>query len=70
MRSQALVACRENDEALMTNDEGSPNAQMTGGEWSFLRALGFRHSFVIRHSSFGIPFRSYCSAARNPPLLE
>jgi len=62
MHSQVLAARRENDEARMANDEGSPNAQMMGGELSFLRASAFRHSFVIRHSSFGIPFRSHRSA--------
>ena len=42
-----------NDEALMTNDEGSPNVQMTKRRrqhhfaiWTL--AFGFRHCFVIR----------------------
>jgi hypothetical protein len=52
MGNERREARRVNDEARMTNDEGSPNAQMTKGEWSFLGVLGFRHSFVIRHSSF------------------
>jgi hypothetical protein len=44
-----------NDEALATNGEGSPNAQMTKGQvsssqpsWGFVIVS----SFVIRHSSF------------------
>jgi hypothetical protein len=37
----------ENDEARMTNVEGSSNDERLG-------AFGFRHSFVIRHSSFAI----------------
>src|SRR5438552_3008013 len=44
-----------NDEARMTNDEGSPNAQITKQAPNvFSTPFGFRHSFVIRHSSFVI----------------
>ena len=46
-----------NDEARMTNGEGSPNVQMTKAQasspqssWGFLIVS----SFVIRHSSFVI----------------
>jgi hypothetical protein len=44
---------QSNDEARMTNDERSSNAQMTKvrSEAYFL-SFGFRHSFVIRHSAF------------------
>jgi outer membrane lipoprotein-sorting protein len=39
----------------MTNDETNPNGQMTKRLWQGSpRSLGFRHSFVIRHSSFVI----------------
>ena len=46
---------RKNDEARMTNDEGSSNAQMTKSSSDFVipSSLDIRHSsFVIRHSSF------------------
>jgi len=62
----------------MTNDEGSPNAQMSCsgrrvacGIYAmqptrlplqvdlFLGVLEFRHSFVIRHSTFVISFRGH-----------
>jgi hypothetical protein len=57
-----------NDEARMTNDEGSPNAQMTQRSGARVRrtigTLLFRHSdfvipssFVIRHSSLKTTFR-------------
>jgi len=52
MVNERREARRVNDEARMTNDEGSPNAQMTKGEWSFPWRIGVRHSFDIRHSSF------------------
>ena len=45
----------ENDEALMTNDEGSPNAQMTrepAGAYARHSDFVIYSSFVIRHSSF------------------
>src|SRR6266705_7094487 len=38
----------------MTNDETSSNAQMTNGLGRASSSFGFRHSFVIRHSSFVI----------------
>jgi hypothetical protein len=39
----------------MSNDEGSPNAQMTKERRAFLlNHSGFRHSFDIRHSGFVI----------------
>jgi hypothetical protein len=38
----------------MTNDERSPNDQMTKGA-AFFGHSDFGHSFVIRHSSFVIP---------------
>jgi len=43
-----------NDEAQMTNDEGSTNAQMTKEEVKSFRHSDFviNSSFVIRHSSF------------------
>jgi len=42
-----------NDEARMTNDEGSPNAQMIESAISAcLSSLRLRHSFELRHSSF------------------
>src|SRR5438309_6161175 len=40
----------------MSNDEGSPNDQMTKQYRSFTLDFGFRHSFVIRHSCFVIAF--------------
>ena len=45
-----------NDEARMTNDELSLNAQITKEAilTRFSSSLGFRHSFDIRHSSFVI----------------
>src|SRR5256885_10153344 len=45
-----------NDEARMTNDETSPNAQMTNGLPKASSSFGFRHSSVIRISSFVISF--------------
>jgi eukaryotic-like serine/threonine-protein kinase len=47
-----------NDEGRMTNDERSPKpeARTPQGEGGVRpSALGIRHSFVISHSSFGIP---------------
>ena len=45
----------KNNEAIMTNDEGSTNAQMTKQcSRRKLLAFGFRHSFVIGHSAFVI----------------
>jgi Outer membrane lipoprotein-sorting protein len=38
----------------MTNDERSSNIQMTKKQKAFSLSFGFRHSFVIRHSSFVI----------------
>src|SRR6266516_1944165 len=38
----------------MSNDEGSPNDQMTKQYRSCTLGFGFRHSFVIRHSCFVI----------------
>jgi hypothetical protein len=38
----------------MTNVEGSPNIQMNEDALLFLSSFGFRHYFVIRHSSFVI----------------
>jgi 1-acyl-sn-glycerol-3-phosphate acyltransferase len=38
----------------MTKDEGTMNAQMTETSDQRFSSLGFRHSFVIRHSSFVI----------------
>jgi len=38
---------KENDDARMTNGEGSPNVQMTEGAPLFLSSFGFRHYFVI-----------------------
>src|SRR6266700_1618651 len=45
---------RENDEARMTNDEGTPNERMTKSRGRLFRHLGFViiSSFVIRYSSF------------------
>jgi 1-acyl-sn-glycerol-3-phosphate acyltransferase len=51
-----------NDEARMTNVEGNPNAQMTNAT-ADVSSFGFRHSFVNRHSSFGI--RSMWHSAAN-----
>jgi len=39
----------------MTNVEGNPNVQMTEPAPLLLSTFGFRHCFVIRHSSFVIP---------------
>jgi Outer membrane lipoprotein-sorting protein len=48
---------RYNDEARMTNDKTSSNAQMTNvRSGPFLLSFRRRHSFVIRHSSFVIWF--------------
>jgi serine/threonine protein kinase/tetratricopeptide (TPR) repeat protein len=46
-----------NDEGRMTNDERSPNAEARTPKERDPgpSALGFRHSFIIGHSSFGIP---------------
>src|SRR6266404_4515777 len=38
----------------MTNDERSPKSECRNGTGALFSAFGFRHSFVIRHSSFGI----------------
>ena len=38
----------------MSNDEGSPNEQMTKQFRSYTSCFGFRHSFVIRHWCFVI----------------
>jgi hypothetical protein len=47
----------EDDEARMTNDKTSSNAQMTNvRSGPFLLSFWLRHSFVIRHSSFVIWF--------------
>jgi hypothetical protein len=47
----------KNDETIMTNDEGSTNAQMTKKHSQReLGAFGFCHLFVIGHSSFVIFF--------------
>jgi 1-acyl-sn-glycerol-3-phosphate acyltransferase len=55
-----------NDEAGMTNDEASPNVQMMKAHpW----ASGFRHSFVIRHSSFVIPTAFHSAANRAAALF-
>src|SRR5881392_398725 len=43
-----------NDEARMTNDGATSNAQMTNVRRKRSAAFGFRHSFVIRHSAFVI----------------
>jgi hypothetical protein len=44
-----------NDEARMTNDETSPNAEMTNRRFNALfSSFGFHHSFDIRHSTFVI----------------
>src|SRR6266513_3631892 len=43
-----------NDEARMTNDGTTSNAQMTNVRRKRSAAFGFRHSFVIRHSCFVI----------------
>src|SRR5438132_7526776 len=43
-----------NDEARMTNDGTTSNAQMTNVQRKRSAAFGFRHSFVIRHSAFVI----------------
>src|SRR5437868_8162013 len=48
------LICDENDEGQMSNDEGSPNEQMTKQSRSCTWGFGFRHSFVIRHSCFVI----------------
>src|SRR5438270_549544 len=45
-----------NDEARMTNVETSSNAQMTNRLPEASSSFGFRHSFVIRISSFVISF--------------
>jgi len=46
---------RGNDEARMTNDETSSNAQMKNiPSGTFFSSFGFRHSFEIRHSAFDI----------------
>src|SRR6266446_1674404 len=49
--SQISFAAYENDESRMTNVERSPNAKMTKRR-TLPSFFGFRHSFVIRHSSF------------------
>jgi hypothetical protein len=41
-----------NDEARMTNDKGSPNAQMATNERGVPFFIRICRSFVIRHSSF------------------
>ena len=46
------LICDENDEGQMSNDEGSPNEQMTKQSRSCTWGFGFRHSFVIRHLCF------------------
>src|SRR6266699_3135702 len=43
-----------NDEARITNDGTTSNAQMTNVRRKRSAAFGFRHSFVIRHSCFVI----------------
>jgi hypothetical protein len=45
---QEIHAQWANDEALMPNDQGSPNAQMTKKPLSISSSFGFCHSFVIR----------------------
>ena len=61
MRVVHSLSCRAklrqaNDEARMTNDEGSPNAQMTKGESAFFR------DFFVTRSSFGVSFSSVIGA--------
>jgi hypothetical protein len=51
----------------MTNDEGSPKVRMTKQHRRF-SAFGFRHSFVITHSSFVI-FRALRSLALEGYLM-
>jgi hypothetical protein len=48
----------------MTNDERSANAQMTKSFEHESSSFGFRHSFVIRHSSF---HRQQYPNGRAPP---
>src|SRR5437868_15503160 len=48
------VECFPNDEARMTNDETSSNDQMTKMRFEIVSPFGFRHSFVLRHSTFVI----------------
>src|SRR5206468_1364669 len=43
-----------NDEPRMSNDERSPNDLMTKRQAESFLTFGFRHSFVLRHSTFVI----------------
>src|ERR1700681_2954231 len=59
-----------NDEAQMTNDETNPNGRMTKRRWqSSPRSFGFRHSFVLRHSSFviSVVLTTVSISAETPP---
>jgi hypothetical protein len=54
-----------NDEARMTNDEGSPNAQMIESAIGVHSSLfGFRRSFELRYSSLKTIFRDFLSLGR------
>src|ERR1700757_3144751 len=50
----------------MTNDEKSSNAPMTNAPRNGLRSR-FRHSFLIRHSSFVISLTFVLSSYATPP---
>jgi hypothetical protein len=51
----------------MTNDETSSNAQMMNAQLTTTSSFGFRHSFVIRNSSFVIFLAFALSAYAAPP---
>src|SRR5437762_13830597 len=48
--------CRENDEARMTNDEGTPNEKNDEESRQTFSSFRFRHYFELRHSLFVILF--------------
>ena len=57
-----LSQAAANDEARMTNDEASSNAQMTKS------SSGFRHSFVIQRQSLGsFVIRHFFTLCSSPP---
>jgi len=61
-----------NDEARMTNDEASPNAQMIESAIALSHHSGFviPSSFVIRHSSLKAIFRRSFPAVHLSDLLH
>jgi Outer membrane lipoprotein-sorting protein len=56
-----------NDEARMTNDETSSNAQMTNARRKLFSSFRFRHYFVIRYSTFVISL-AFALAIYGTPL--